>query len=171
MSYSYTAAETKAFTLTHARHLAAKIAADLKRIQRFYGEPDEGRIARLEAEVIELLRLGYLETVIYGFKRDGDWIEPTLRYVAKDLANGDLDDSPGQIHPSANVEGASFHSFLHYSSTWWSLTPDQQGAIRQRLPFQRTEAPESKVKGGYFANDKTYSSGGRQLDRSSVRSY
>ena len=30
MSYSFTATETKTFTLTHARHLAAKVAADLK---------------------------------------------------------------------------------------------------------------------------------------------
>ena len=29
MSYSFTATETKTFTLTHARHLAAKVAADL----------------------------------------------------------------------------------------------------------------------------------------------
>ena len=38
MSYSFTATETKTFTLTHARHLAAKVTADLKRLQRLYGK-------------------------------------------------------------------------------------------------------------------------------------
>ena len=39
MSYSYTLTETTTFTVTHARHMAAKVATDLKRMQRLYGEP------------------------------------------------------------------------------------------------------------------------------------
>lgn len=44
MSSSYTTTETKTFTLTHARHLAAKVATDLKRLQRFYGGISDERI-------------------------------------------------------------------------------------------------------------------------------
>ncbi len=44
MSYSYTTVETKTFTLTHAKHLAAKVAADLKRLQRLYGNISDERI-------------------------------------------------------------------------------------------------------------------------------
>ena len=36
---SYTITETTTFTVTHARHMAAKVSADLKRMQRFYGYP------------------------------------------------------------------------------------------------------------------------------------
>ena len=79
MSYSFTATETKTFTLTHAKHLAAKVTADLKRLQRLYGDVSDERIAQFEGEAAELLRQGYLGTVTYGFKRDGSWIEPTLR--------------------------------------------------------------------------------------------
>ena len=74
MSYSFTATETKTFTLTHARHLAAKVAADLKRLQRLYGHITDERINEFEGEVTELLRQGYLGTVTYGFQRNDLWI-------------------------------------------------------------------------------------------------
>ena len=171
MSYSFTATETKTFTLTHARHLAAKVAADLKRLQRLYGNISDERIVQFEGEATELLRQGYLGTVTYGFKRDGNWIEPTLRYTAQELANGDTDDDPGRVRPGVNITGAAFHSYLTYSPAWYALTSAQREAIEQQLPLQRTGAAEPQVIGGYFADDKTYSSGGRALGRSSVRSY
>jgi hypothetical protein len=170
MSNSFTATESKTFTLTNARHLAAKIATDLKRLQRLYGHITDERITQFEGEATELLRQGYLESVTYGFKRDGSWIEPTLRYTANELANGDVDDDPGRIRPGMDVNGATFHSYLTYTTTWWSLTPDQRAVVEKQLPVQRTTQPEPQVK-GYFADDKTYSSGGRSLGRASVRSY
>ena len=68
--------------------MAAKVATDLKRMQRLYGSPSDADIASYETEVIDLLKAGYLGTVTYGFRRDNDWIEPTLRYTAHDLAGG-----------------------------------------------------------------------------------
>jgi hypothetical protein len=171
MSYAYTVTEAKTFTLTHARHLAAKVAADLKRMQRFYGAPDDARIARLEGEITELLRQGYLDTVTYGFQRNGDWIEPTLRYTARELVGDGMDDDPGRVRPGGNVAGASFYSYLTHNSSWDALTPAERTVIEQQLPVQRTGAPEPSVSGGYFADDKTYSSGGRALGRATVRSY
>jgi hypothetical protein len=170
MSYSFTTTETKTFTLTHARHLAAKVAADLKRLQRLYGNVSDERITQFEGEATELLRQGYLGTVTYGFKRDGSWIEPTLRYTANELANGDKDDDPGRVRPGVDVSGASFHSYLTYSAAWWVLTADERATIKGGLPVQRTDQTEPQVN-GYFVDDKTYSSGGRSLGRASVRSY
>jgi hypothetical protein len=171
MSSSYTTTETKTFTLTHARHLAAKVAADLKRMQRLYGSISDDRINQFEGEATELLRQGYLGTVTYGFKRDGNWIEPTLRYTANELANGGTDDDPGRVRPGIDVNGATFHSYLTYNSSWWALTVEQRAAIEGQLPVQRTGQAEPQVNNGYFADDKTYSSGGRSLGRASVRSY
>ncbi|MTV39010.1 HORMA-1 domain-containing protein [Duganella radicis] len=171
MSYSFTATETKTFTLTHAKHLAAKVAADLKRLQRLYGHISDERIVQFEGEVTELLRQGYLGTVTYGFKRDDKWIEPTLRYTSTDLTYAGTDDDPGRVRPGLDISGAGFHSFLTYSSAWYALTSDQRTAIEQQLPLQRTAGSEPLVSNGYFADDKTYSSGGRSLGRSSVRSY
>lgn len=171
MSYSYTVTGTKTFTLTHARHLAAKVATDLKRLQRFYGVLSDAQIEQFEEEATELLRLGYLHSVTYGFKRNDKWIVPTLRYTAKELADGGDDDDPGRIRPGANIEDAMFYSYLIYTSAWHALSPQQREAIETQLPLQRTSAAEPNVEGGYFVDDKTYSSGGRSLGRASIRSY
>jgi len=169
MSYSYT--ETSTFTVTHARHMAAKVATDLKRLQRFYGNPSDERIAQFEAEVTELIKAGHLGTVTYGFQRNGSWIEPTLRYTARDLAGTTANDgNPGRIQPSADITGAVFKSYLTYSAAWHQLTPAQQTAFEAALPFTRNGAPEPGIT-GHLANDRTDPSGGRAIDRSCVRSF
>ena len=171
MSSSYTYTENATFTVTHARHMAAKVATDLKRMQRFYGLPSDAEIADYEAEVTELLKGGYLGTVTYGFRRDGNWIEPTLLYTARDLVGGTAnDDDPGKIRASANVAGASFYSYLTYSSEWDKVSEPEKEAFLKRLPFRRGAAPEPGI-AGYLADDRTYSSGGRAIDRASVRSF
>jgi hypothetical protein len=171
MSSSFTITETTTFTLTHAKHMAAKVATDLKRLQRFYGSPLDAAIADYETEVIELLKAGYLGTLTVGFRRDGDWIEPTVRYTARDLAGGIADDDdPGRIKPGANIDGASFYNYLTFSSAWYGLTTAEQDAFEKAMPFRRTGAPEPGVD-GYLAADRTYSAGGRALDRASVKSW
>lgn len=171
MSLSHTFTDSATFTVTHARHMAAKVATDLKRMQRFYGAPSDPEIANYEAEVTEFLKEGYLDTVTFGFRRNGNWIEPTLRYTARDLAGGLAnDDDPGRIPASANVAGASFYSYLTYSSAWNKLSESEKEAFHKRLPFRREGAPEPGIS-GYLAADRTYSSGGRAIDRTSVRSF
>ena len=171
MSYSHTFAETRSFTLTHAKHMAAKVKTDLKRLQRLYGEPSDNRIADYEAEAIELLRAGYLGEVTYGFRRNGNWIEPTLRYSARDLAGTNAnDDDPGRISARANVGGASFGSFLIYSPAWERSTSSEREDFERRLPFRRAVGAEPGID-GYLNQDLTYSAGGRALDRSTVRSW
>ena len=69
-----------------------------------YGKPSDESIADYETEATEMLRAGYLNTVTYGFKKDGKWIEPTLRYTARDLAGASAnDDDPGKICPGADT--------------------------------------------------------------------
>ncbi|WP_286971647.1 hypothetical protein [Flavobacterium sp. UBA4854] len=169
MSSSYTS--TQAFTITHAKHLASKVAADLKRMQRFYGAPSDLKIADLETELIEFLRNGYLDNITYGYKRDGKWIEPTLKYTAKDL-NGMsyADDDPGKVRPNANVSGASFSSYLVHNSKYDNMTDSERNSFEKTLPINRTGAPYPGIS-GYMDSDKSYSSGGKGLDRSSLKSY
>lgn len=171
MNYSFTVTESKTFTVTHARHMAAKVATDLKRMQRLYEQPSDQDIADYEDEVIALLRSGYLGTVTYGFKRDGNWIEPALRYTARDLEGVSAnDDDPGRVKPGKNVAGATFYSYLTYSTAWEQLTGDEKDSYKGNLPFKRGGANEPGVS-GYLEEDKTYSSGGKALSRTSVRSY
>lgn len=170
MSYSLTVTETSTFSITHARHMAAKVATDLKRMQRLYGSPSDSKITNFEAEAIALMKAGYLNYVWYGFKRNDSWIEPTLKYTAHDLYSGSVDDDPGKIRPGADITGATFHSFLTYTDAWHRLTSDEQDAFERVLPLQRGTGSEPTV-AGYLAGDRTYSSGGRALDRASVRSF
>lgn len=169
MSMSFTISETTTFTITHARHMAAKVATDLKRLQRLYGRPSDASIAQYEEEIIQLVKAGYLGTATYGFRKNGAFIEPTVRYTARDLAGATAaDDDPGRIRPGANIAGASFYSYLTYSAAWDALSSDERHAFKSKLPFYRSGAQEPTVS-GYLSSDRTYSAGGRALDRQSVR--
>lgn len=168
---SYTSTESTTFTVTHARHMAAKFSADLKRMQRFYGHPSDSDIVNYESEAIELLKAGYFGTLTVGFLRDGQWIEPTLRYTARDLAGMVAnDDDPGRVLPGRDISGATFYNYVTYSATWDALSEDQKDAFKRQMPFYRTGRTQPTVN-GYLVDDKTYSSGGRALNRASVRAY
>jgi len=169
MTQTYTNERT--FTVTNAKYIASKVAADLKRMQRFYNLPSDVNIQSYESELIEFLRYGFLDTVTYGFQKNGNWIEPTLIYKAKDLYGlTSNDDDPGSVRPGADVSGATFHSYLTYSTLWINKSESEKEEFHKSLPFRRGGAPEPGVT-GYLISDRTYSSGDRALNRSSVKNY
>lgn len=169
-SYSTTYAESQTFTVTHARHMAAKVATDLRRMQRFYGKPGDAMIEKYEAELIILLKAGYLGEVTYGFKRGDDWIEPSLRYSAGDLAGSGTDDDPGRVRQGCDISGASFYSYLTYSSKYHNASSTEKQDALKDMPIERGTASAPGIS-GYLERDKSYSAGGRTLDRATVRSY
>ncbi len=163
---SYSVTSTDTFTLTHAKHMAAKVATDLKRMQRLYGYPSDADIADYEAECIALLKAGYFGEMTYGFRRNGDWITPTLRHKARDLAGASApDDDPGRVPPGADISGATFYSYHVHGTGWHAATQSERDAF----PHKRVGAPAPGVN-GYLVDDRTYSAGGKALGRSSVRS-
>ncbi|TCU21812.1 hypothetical protein EV130_110156 [Rhizobium azibense] len=167
---SYSTTDTEAFTIAHARRIASKVATDLLRFQSLYnGVPSDATINDYEKEIVEFLRHDCVDTVTYGFKRDGKWTEAVVRYRA--LSGGILvsDDDPGKIRPRLDVAGASFTSFLSYSNNWWSKTPAERQAIENGCPFQRTSGTEPPLESGYWTEDLNYIAGGRGLGRSTVR--
>lgn len=169
MSSSYTVSQSDTFTVTHARHMAAKVATDLKRMQRFYGQPSDTQIAQYEQEIIEYLKSGYLLEVTYGFRRNGSWIEPTLRYTARDLVgSAETDDDPGRVRAGADIANAQFYSYLIQNAYYSSQLVSEQEAFQKRLPIARPGAAEPGVN-GYLVDDLTYSAGGKALVRKSVR--
>jgi hypothetical protein len=171
MSNSYTTSSSQTFTLTHAKYLASKVTADLKRIQRLYGAPSDSVITDYENELIEFLKGGYLSEVTYGFQKDDKWIAPTLRYTASELAGlYGTDDDPGKIKPGADISGAYFTSYLVKNSVYHNLSSSDQDSFQNSLPFKRTGAPAPGIN-GYLSSDRIYSSGGKSLDRSSVKNY
>ena len=146
------------------------MATDLKRMQRFYGHPSDQRISEFENEIIAFLKNGYLDTVYYGFQRNGNWIAPTLKYSARDLYGSSVvNDDPGRLVLSADISGAIFHSYLQYSGAWSDASAAEREAFNKLLPFLRINAPRPGIN-GYLYDDRTYSAGGRALERASVRS-
>jgi hypothetical protein len=166
-SYSVTSSDT--FTIAHARQIAAKVATDLLRFQDWYGSPNNDWIAKYESELTILLKYDAVEGVVYGFKRNGLWTRASVRYVALPGGSIQVDDDPGKIRPGVDVTGASFTSFLTYSSRWSSLSSTEKERIDRELPFQRSNAPTPGLEAGYWAQDHNYMAGGRGLSRSTVR--
>ncbi|CAK2105746.1 CD-NTase-associated protein 7 [Vibrio crassostreae] len=169
MSSSYTSTTTKTFTITHARHMSAKVSADLRRMQRFYNKPSSSQVSDFEEEIAQLLKNGYLDTATFGFQRDNKWIEPTFSYTASQISSG-IDDTPGTLKANADVSNARFHSYVTYTDKYFELTQSERVAFKNTLPVQRVGADEPGAS-GFYENDKTYSSGERSLSRKSLRSY
>ena len=167
---SYTFEESTTFSIVHARHMAAKVATDLLRLQRFYGKPTNSLIDAYEAELIALLKGDYLLAVTYGFKRNEKWVV-ALRYHA--VAGGSLvaDDDPGKLKPGVDVSNCSFGSFLEYNANWSNLTSAAKQNFRETLPFQRSDGTEPGVEAGYWVDDRTYAAGGRAISRSVIKRY
>jgi hypothetical protein len=167
MSDSYTFTETETFSVTHARYIASKVATDLLRFTRYYSNPTLEQINKFEAELTALLKAGYLESVTYGFKRDGQWIE-ALRYHA--LLDGTLlgDDDPGKIRPGTDVPGETFSSYLIRNRRWHNLSTQERAAFEDTLPIKRADAPEPPVANGSWSHGLSYSAGGRGIGRSTI---
>lgn len=169
MSSSYTESGTESFTLAHARRLASKVATDLMRFQRFYLSPSDEWIDSYEAEITALLKEDVVESVVYGFKRNGAWTEAAVRYTARPGGLLSADDDPGKIRPGLDVVGAAFTSFLSYNSRWFGLTEVERASIKASLPFQRSSGSAPPLEAGIWADDLNYLAGGRALGRSTVR--
>ncbi|MGK4567355.1 hypothetical protein [Flavobacterium sp. 3HN19-14] len=60
--------------------------------------------------------------------------------------------------------------FLTHSSKYSNVSQDEKDKFKRTLPFQRGTGTEPGVT-GYMSTDKTYSSGGRALERAIVKSY
>lgn len=167
MSNSYTTTSTDTFTVTHAKHIAAKVSTDLTRFMRFYGNPTMDTIKKYEDELTALLKEDYLDNVTYGFKKDGKWVE-AIRYHA--LPGGQLvgDDDPGKIRPGIDITGCTFSSFLIKNSKWDNLIPAAQALFEASLPFNRTAGSEPPLSSGVWSHGHEYSAGGRGIKRSTI---
>jgi len=168
MSYgTYTTTESVTFTVTHARYIGLKIGTDLKRMQRFYNQPNDYDIEQYEKEVIALLKDDYLEKIEYGFKDGNNVWKLALKYEARHGGIMLNDDDPGGIKPSIDISQCSFHSFLVTNIRWSNLTDDQQDQVYHEagIAFRRYSGNEPF---GKWMVNRGYSSGGRGVLRSDL---
>ena len=164
---SYTTTNTRTNTRTWAVYLASKVAADLKRCQRYYGEPTDEWIERYVAELTEFLVAGYLESLEYGFKKSDKRVV-SLRYTV-DAAGNLADDRSGGVYAYADTTGASWFSFASYSSAYFGLTPSQKDDFKKKLPFDRTPGNAPSDGNGYWTPDRSYSQEGSGVRRQTFR--
>ena len=165
MTNTYTTSST--FTKTNVEYVASKVVADLRGLKAYYGEPDEDRIWDFYEELVELLAGGYVTSVEYGFKRNGQRVV-SLYYEAR--MDGSLTDGKsGGVYARADISGASWFSFLIYSNKWGSLSPNAQQAVEARIPIKRSHGQAPGDGNGYWSTDRSYSSQGAGVQRRTFR--
>jgi hypothetical protein len=158
---------TSTFTRTNARYLASKIAADLRQLRSFYGRPTEQQIGDLYDELVEMLAGGYVARYEAGFRKDGERVV-SERYIV--TASGtSTDERAGGIYARADVTGASWFTFMSYSTAWWNLSEGARQAVNDAVPIDRTPGQEPTDGNGYWENGRSYASGGTSTSRSGFR--
>jgi hypothetical protein len=157
---------TSTFTITNARYLASKIAADLRQFKAFYGEPTDETIEKLYEELVEMLAGGYVATYEAGFRKDGKRVVSQRYVVSSGVA---ADERAGGMYARADVSGASWFTFMTYSSEWDALTPTAQQAVRDAVPIKRSSGSAPTDGDGYWEAGRSYESGGTSTARSGFR--
>lgn len=155
---------SNSFTITHARYLASKIAADMHLCAVYYGQPSEAAIRNYAEELAQYLNEGYLESYEFGYKKNGVRVV-TWRYTVDVYGNITTDDRPGKIPPYVDISGATFFNLLTQNSAFFSLSSYQQSSFRSGLTVQRTDGYPPLDGAGYWTSDRNYYSGGCGVGR------
>lgn len=151
--------KTATQTATQAKRLASRIGTELLQMQSYYGQPSSDTINRFIVEAELYLAAGYLDSVRYGFERNGLVIFE-LVYTATQASS--LDDKPGRVPSDVDLTGAQWFSYLKQSNLWWTLTSAQREAFRATLPLQRAFGEEPALASG------VYSSGNKQFSEETL---
>lgn len=166
MSYSYTT--TESFTLTHARRLAAKVAADMHQCQRFYGHPTDTQIENYRQELIVLLHGGYIKSYEFGFQTKDERRVVSWSYTVG--PSGDLEgDRSGGLFPSADITNAVTFNFLLYSSEWFALSQAEKDKVQANYQVRRSDGSPPRDGNGYWDSSRHYASGGVAVTRKEFR--
>ena len=167
MTHTFTTSST--FTRTGAKHIASKVLADLRGMRDYYGEPSESQILDYYGELTELLVGGYIESVEYGFRKNGRRVV-TLYYEV--LSDGSLsDEKSGRVYARADISNSKWFSLLTCNGKWASLSPADRQQIEARIPVKRRPGKSPQDGNGYWVADKSYSSQGVGTQRRTFRPY
>ena len=165
---SYSIAATRSFSISHARYVTSKVAADLDLLRAYYGWPAADYVTRFAEEAALLLNLRYLRSVEYGFRRNGKVIL-ALKYVARSDGTLHSDERPGRVPFGLDVSGARSYSFLEYSDSFLGESSQVRAQVEAALPVRRSEGPTPETAFGYWEQSRSYSSNGEGVLRSIFR--
>jgi hypothetical protein len=161
---SYSLTETRTFTISHARHVTSKIAADLDIMRAYYGWPSENETTQYAEEAAILLNGRHLQSVEYGLKRNGKVIF-ALKYIARSDGTLQVDDRPGRIPFGLDISDTKPYSYLYYSDSFNNLPSGEKLKIKASIPVDRSDAPNPETGNGYWEQSRTYSSNGEGVLR------
>ena len=113
MTNSFTTTAT--FTITHARHLSSKVAADMHLCAQYYGLPSEQSIRNYAEELAQYINEGYIEEYEFGYKKNNQRVV-SWRYRVNENGILTADDRAGKVVPYVDVTGATFFNFLTRNS-------------------------------------------------------
>lgn len=167
MSLSIT--QTRTWTITQARYVTSKIAADLDLMRIHYGQPSREKVTDFAEEAALLLAARYLGWVEYGFKRDGMRVI-ALKYEARTDGSLAVDDRPGRVPAGLDLASTSWYSYLDYSSSFYRLSADERQRFKETLPIRRGFADPPGTAAGYWEYNRTYASNGEGVLRQVFRS-
>lgn len=160
MTYTY----TTTFTLTHAKHLASKVTADLYLCSRQYGRPSAGSVQAYQGELTALLAGRYVEAYEFGFKRNEKRML-SWRYTVGPAGDLQGDSRSGGLVRGINVADAEYFNFLTYNDRWSGLSTAEQKAIEDTLPIKRSWGWAPGDGNGYWTTERTYTAGGMLMER------
>ena len=160
-----TGTRTSTFTITDARHVGAKVGADLRLLNGYYGKPTLAKIDDYVEEVALLLKDGFLENVSYGFRdpSTNEW-KLRIRYTAT-IGGQLLDSQVGKLPATTTVAGLPFYTYLIHSSSYLALSPERRAAVAATLPVVRSGAEEPLSRSGSTTSDHGYSRNGVGVGR------
>lgn len=159
---------TQTFTITNARHVTSKIAADLDLMRAHYGWPSANAVGNFAEEAAMLLAKRYLDSVEYGAKINGVVVF-ALKYTARSDGTLAVDDRPGRVPADLDLVGAQFYSWLTYSAGWDRLGSTEKALFESELPIQRTSGSEPVTSFGSWSGQRSYSSNGEGVSRQTFR--
>lgn len=164
MSFTMTRTTTESFTLVHAKELASKVTADMRRCQQIYGQPPESWINGYGTELALLLNEGYVEEYEFGFLRNGARIL-SWSYTVNSAGQIVSNDRPGRMVAGVDISGANFFNRLNKTRKFWNLPKDQRDRVEADMPVQRTISDPPPDGVGRWVYDLNYSAGGVTLGR------
>jgi hypothetical protein len=160
--------KTTTFTITHARYLSSKVAADMHICAQYYGYPSEAMIRDFAEELAQYINEGYVKEYEFGYQKNNKRVV-TWRYKVDENGLNSTDDRSGKIVPYVDTQGASFFNYLTLNSRFFQLSAAQQARFTSSLPIQRTRGEPPSDGSGYWNSDRNYHSGGQGLARQTFR--
>ena len=161
---SYTVTNSHTFTITNARHLSSKVAADMHLCSQYYGKPSEQHIREYAEELAQYLNEGYVAKYEFGYKKDEVRVV-SWRYEIDAAGSITTDDRAGKVVAYVDVAGATFYNFLTQSSAFFKLSVEDQARFEAGLPIRRSAGTLPADGRGVWTSDRNYYSGGRGLGR------